>query len=76
MFSSMMLGLPLTTAILAAAIVFFAFASWRAHRPVDPLKPWMINYAYVQLFAIFVALLMGAHILTLMGVEIGAGVSR
>ena len=72
----MMLGLPLTTAILAAAIALFAFASWRAHRPVDPLKPRMINYAYVQFFAIFVALLMGAHILTLMGVETGAGVSR
>lgn len=69
-----MLGLPLTLAILAAMIALFAFASWRAHRPVDLLKPRMINYAYVQFIAIFVALLMGAHILTLMGVETGAGV--
>ena len=69
-----MLGLPLTLAVLAAMIALFAFASWRAWRPVDPLKPRMINYAYVQFIAIFVALLMGAHILTLMGVRTGAGV--
>jgi hypothetical protein len=71
-----MLGLPLTLTILMMAIGLFAYASWRAWRPVDPLKPRMINYAYVQFIAIFVVLLMGAHILTLMGVETGAGVSR
>ncbi len=71
-----MLGLPLTLAILISAIGFFAFASWRAWRPAGPLKPRLINYAYVQFLAIFVALLMGAHILSLMGVETGAGVSR
>ena len=75
-FSPITLGLPLTIAIFAAAFVLFAFSSWRAYRLVDPLKPRMINYAYVQFIAIFVALLMGAHILTLMGVETGAGVSR
>jgi hypothetical protein len=70
----MTLGLPLTVAILAATIVLFAFASWRAYWPDHPLKPRMINYAYVQFFANFVALLIGAHILTLMGVGAGAGV--
>ncbi len=71
-----MLGLPLTLTIFMTAIGLFAYASWRAWRPVDPLKHRLINYAYVQFFAIFVALLMGAHILSLMGVETGAGVSR
>ena len=68
-----MLDLPLTLAILAATIALFAFASWRAYQPADLLKPRMINYAYVQFLAIFVALLMGAHVLTLLGVETGAG---
>ena len=69
-----MLGLPLTLAILLATLALFAFASWRAYRPVDLLRPRLINYAYVQFIAIFVALLMAAHILTLLGVETGAGV--
>jgi len=69
-----MLDLPLTLAILLAMIALFAFASWRAYRPIDPLRPRMINYAYVQFIAILMALLMGAHLLTLMGVETGAGV--
>jgi hypothetical protein len=71
-----MLGLPVTIGIFASALGLFAFASWAAFRPPDPLKPRMINYAFVQFLAIFVVLLMGAHILTFMGVQTGTGVSR
>jgi hypothetical protein len=71
-----MLGLPATIVIFTMALGLFAFASRQAYRPADPLRPRMINYAFVQFIAIFVALLMGAHILSLTGMPVGTGVSR
>jgi hypothetical protein len=67
----MTLSLPVTIAIFAAGLGLFAFATWRVRQPAEPLKVRMVNYVYVQLFAILVVLLMAAHILSFMGITTG-----
>ena len=72
----MTLDLPATLAILAATAALFAYASWRASQPPHPLKVRMINYHVVQLFAVVAALVMLAHVITLMGGSTQAQVPR
>ena len=67
----MELSLPATTAILTAALGLFAFATWRARQPAEPLKVRLVNYTFVQLFAILLVLLMVAHILSFFGITTG-----
>ena len=63
----MTLDLPVTLAILAATAALFAYASWRASQPPQPLKVRMINYHVVQILAVVVALVMLDHVITLLG---------
>jgi len=67
----MVLSLPLTVALLLASLGLFAFANWRARQPAEPLKVRMVNYTFVQLFAILLVLLMAAHILSFFGITTG-----
>ena len=61
----MELSLTATLVILAAALAVLAFA-WRKHRqPTDLLKLRLINYGLVQLLCVFVVLIIGAHLVTL-----------
>jgi len=62
----MELSLTATLAIVAATMVVFAFAAWRARQPAEPLKVRMVNYHVVQIACIVVILLMGAHLITLL----------
>jgi hypothetical protein len=62
----MELSLNVTLAIVAATMVLFAFAGWRAKQPAQPLKVRMVNYHVVQIVCIVVILVLGAHLLTLL----------
>lgn len=65
------LSLPVTLAVLAASVALFGYATWRASQPADPLRVRMINYTHVQLLAVLVILLMGAHVLSFFGIQTG-----
>lgn len=61
------MDLPLlpTIAIMLAALALFGFAWWKHRQPADLLRVRLINYGLVQLLCIFVLLLFGAHLVTL-----------
>jgi len=69
----MTLGMPLTVLILLAAFALFGFAWWRRRQPFDPLRVSMVNYRHLQFIAIVVAVLMGAHLVTLVRAALGFG---
>ena len=62
----MELSLPVTLTILVLTGATFAFATWRARQPAQPLKVRMINYHVVQIVCAVVVLLMAAHLMTLL----------
>jgi cytochrome b561 len=62
----MELSLSVTLAILVLTLGMFAFANWRGRQPAEPLKVRMINYHVVQIGCVIVALLMMAHLATLL----------
>jgi hypothetical protein len=62
----MELGLPLTLTMAILSMAMFAFATWRARQPAEPLKVRMINYHVVQIACLVVLLLMIAHLVTLL----------
>jgi hypothetical protein len=62
----MELGLPLTLTMAVLSMAMFAFATWRARQPAEPLKVRMINYHVVQIACLVVLLLMIAHLVTLL----------
>ena len=62
----MELSLPVTVTILVLTLGMFAFANWRGRQPAQPLKVRMINYHVVQIGCVVVALLMLAHLATLL----------
>ena len=62
----MELSLSVTLMIAVLMLGMFAFATWRARQPAEPLKVRMINYHVVQIFCVVVLLLMIAHLLTLL----------
>jgi len=61
----MNLNLPVTLTIIVCIGVVFAFATWRARQPAQPLKVRMVNYHVVQMACIVLLLLMAAHLVTL-----------
>jgi L-asparagine transporter-like permease len=62
----MELSLPITLTIAVLTMAMFAFATWRARQPAEPLKVRMINYHVVQIACLVVLLLMLAHLVTLL----------
>jgi hypothetical protein len=60
------MNLPITLVIVGLTAALFAFASWRARQPAQPLKVRMVNYHVVQIVCIVVILVMGAHLITLL----------
>ncbi|NWH09083.1 MAG: hypothetical protein HXY22_10655 [Alphaproteobacteria bacterium] len=55
----------ITLVALAASAGIFAFSTWKAGRPSDPLNISLINYNYISLLAIVAFLLAVAHVITL-----------
>ena len=66
------MNLITTLAILAVMVGLFAFGSWRAAQPADPLNPRLIPWRPVILAAGVVGLLMIAHLVNMLGFETGA----
>ena len=63
---------PTTTlVILALAVGLYAYGSWRAAKPADPLKPRLIPWRPVILVAGVVGLLMLVHLVNLIGFDTG-----
>lgn len=65
------MNLTTTLVILALAVATFAYGSWRAAKPADPLNPRLIPWRPVILVAGLVALLMLAHLVNMFGFETG-----
>lgn len=63
--------LPVTLLVLALAAGLFFWSMARAAKPADPLKPRMINYHVVMIFAVFIAFIMVVHLVNLAGVKTG-----
>ena len=62
----MELSLPMTLMIAVLTGGMFAFASWKARQPAQPLKVRMVNYHVVQIICVIVLLLMATHLVTLL----------
>ena len=63
---------PTTTlVILALAVGLYAYGSWRAAKPADPLNPRLIPWRPVILVAGVVGLLMLVHLVNLIGFDTG-----
>lgn len=60
-----------TIVVLALSVGLYAFGSWRAARPADPLNPRLIPWRPVILTAGVVAILMLVHLVNLLGVTTG-----
>lgn len=65
--------LPLTLAILAASVAIYAYGSWRAAQPADPLRPRLLPWRPIILTAGVVGLLMLVHLANLFGMTTGDG---
>jgi hypothetical protein len=60
-----------TLVALAAAGALFAFASWRAALPADPLRPRLAPWRGIILAAGVISLLLLVHVINLLGVTTG-----
>jgi uncharacterized membrane protein YidH (DUF202 family) len=60
------MGLAATLAVLGLAVAVACFANWqeRRRRPVG--NPPLVSYAAIQMLAIVVAILMAAHLVSLL----------
>lgn len=67
------MDLTLTLCVLAASGAVFAFGSWRAAKPADPLNPRLVPWRPIIIFAGAVGLLMIVHLANLVGFQTGAG---
>lgn len=59
------MGLYTSLGLLAFALGLFAFAYWKAHQPAEPLKVRLMNYHYLTFFAAVFALVMVAHLVSI-----------
>lgn len=60
------MGLAWTLAALAAAVAVAAFANWQERRKRPLGNPPLIPYTALQMLAIVVAILMAAHLVSLL----------
>jgi hypothetical protein len=61
-----------TLIVLACAGGVFAYGSWKAARPADPLRPRLIPWRPLIILSGLVALLMLVHLVNLAGMTTGA----
>ena len=60
------MGLTITLVLLLLAVGAAGFANWRERRPREVGNPPLISYTAVQMLALVVALLMAAHVVSLL----------
>jgi uncharacterized membrane protein YidH (DUF202 family) len=60
------MGLAATLAVLVLAVALAAFANWQERRQRPVGNPPLFSYTAIQLVAIVVALLMAAHLVSLL----------
>jgi amino acid transporter len=60
-----------TVAALATAAACFAFASWRAAQPADPLRPRFLPWRTLVVVSGVVGVIMLVHFVNLLGIETG-----
>ncbi|MEO0754590.1 MAG: hypothetical protein AAFY85_07295 [Pseudomonadota bacterium] len=66
-----MLHWALSAAFLLSCIGLAVFANHRASKPWDDLKPRMIPWRLVMIFAVFFGFLAVVHLVNLAGIETG-----
>ncbi len=66
------MDLTTTLIILALAVGVYAYGSWRAAKPADPLNPRLIPWRPIILIAGVVGLLMIVHLVNLIGFTTGS----
>jgi uncharacterized membrane protein YidH (DUF202 family) len=60
------MGLAATLAVLAVAVAVAGFANWQERRKRPLGDPPLVSYAAIQMLAIVVAILMAAHLVSLL----------
>lgn len=60
------MSLPVTIAILIAALAVLAFATYKARQPYEPGKPYAVPYMGIQFLAVLTIILMLGHLVTLL----------
>lgn len=60
------MSLTLTVLLLVGALAAAGLANWRERRPRDPGDVPLISHAAIQMIAMVVALLMAAHLVSLL----------
>ena len=60
------MSLPVTLAVLVIAVAVAAFSAYRQRQPAEPGNPPLIPYVGLQIAAVVVAILMLAHLVTLL----------
>jgi uncharacterized iron-regulated membrane protein len=59
------MSLAITLVLLLLAVGTAGFANWRERRPREAGHPPLVSYTTVQMIAVVVALLMAAHLVSL-----------
>jgi hypothetical protein len=60
------MSLPVTIAILTAALAVLALATYKARQPYEPGKPFAVPYMAIQFIAVLAVILMLGHLVTLL----------
>ena len=60
------MSLTMTVLLLIGALAAAGLANWRERRPRDPGDVPLISYAAIQMVALVIALLMAAHLVSLL----------
>jgi uncharacterized membrane protein len=60
------MGLTATAVVLALAVAIAGFANWRERRRHRVGNPPLVSYIAIQILAIVIALLMAAHLVSLL----------